>query len=139
MTKQKGIKRVKRVTCKDCCFLNWLPIIAPGECGEIFGCGNYNEEKRRYLEKRYENKNGCLCLALLHFTYKGHNYRPGFMELKEEENEEMWIYYDYDKEQDYDKSCHRPDWSTPHDRETGRGSKFGYQGSGGLKGSGKTR
>lgn len=102
---KKGIERVKRVTCEGCTDLDWL---APGMCGKIFGVGSHDEDIREYLEKRFENRNGCSSYSLLHFTHKGHNYRPGFMRLKEEENGEMWIYYDHDREQKYDSSYHRP-------------------------------
>jgi len=100
-----GIVRVKRMTCKDCCFLDWLE---PRMCGKIFSCGNHNDKFKEYLVKRFKNRNGCRSLSLLHFSHRGHRYRPGFMKLKEEENGEMWVYYDHNEEQSYDKSCHRP-------------------------------
>ena len=85
---REGIERVKRLTCKDCCFLDG------NTCGET------------YRKRIARNRNGCLELPPPHFTFKRHEYRPGFMELKREKNGEIWVYYNHDEEQTYDSYPH---------------------------------
>ncbi|KKM91589.1 hypothetical protein LCGC14_1227010 [marine sediment metagenome] len=79
------IKRVKRLTCKDCCYLN------ENICG---------------VDYRELSRNGCLVLPPPHFTFKGHRYRPGFMELRQEKSGEIWVYYNFHEEQKYDSTWH---------------------------------
>lgn len=92
---KSGIERVKRLTCEDCCFFE------DGVC-----CATY----RKHLAP---HKNGCLGeLDPSHFTYEGHEYRPGFMELKREKNGEIWVYYNHDEEHKYDSVRHRNAFNT---------------------------
>ncbi len=87
MITREGIKRVKRLTCKDCCYSE----------GNICmqGC----------LQLAH-NRNGCLILPPPHFTLRRHRYRPGFMELRQEKSGEIWVYYNFDEEQRYDSAWH---------------------------------
>ena len=108
----KKIERVKRMTCKDCCFSDFICTVQGA------------------IRKRH-NENGCLELQTLHFTFKGHGYRPGFMELKREKNGEIWVYYNHDEEQNYDShlTVGNSNFSSSGSGRRG-GSEYSKQGTG---------